>query len=513
MEAQQNKTPKSVIQAIIASKKVLFVTIVLTVIAVIAAIDVIVNRVDLAGISIFGISIGEIVGKEVTHILDTISTIIFVFAIIGIMPAIAQAVGFWLIKQGVKDDYASQRKMHIGFLIVKIPLYYTAVINALYGLGLIIIGLIISIQTEAFFIMFIALIISMYFLLITKYYMGFVEMFAGFTNTMRTGYNMVEKKTFVIVINWIAAIISFLGVFSGGFMNIILCICDGLCLIFMVSIFTDFDKAYGCQSKMELDDLRKQFMTNPAMRDVALTIGYKENPLNPNELTMSLGGSYKLLFGMKMPEGSAPRTATPRTAPARQAQPVNRPVQQRPTYAPMRANNITTCAPAPVDNDQKLDVHLLSIFGDDMGEVDQRFSSLGKKEFRGDLECPIKPVTAQVFKDSVTEKTILRVEFVNKINSSIKKIKYDVTPCVNDGSALGVVSGVEVAFDVAIEKDQKACAKFGLMLPDDTTNGRVKITYVEFSDGLFWDKGSNEFYFTTDSKTDYDMDLYLCING
>ena len=158
-------------------------------------------------------------------------------------------------------------------------------------------------------------------------------------------------------------------------------------------------------------------------------------------------------------------------------------------------------------------MHLLSIFTDDIESFDQRFNSLGKKVYRGDIECPIKPVCSQVFKDTVTEKSILRIEFINKINSAIKKIKYDVIPCVNDGSALGVIEGVEVAFDSAIENDQKACAKYGLVIPDGASNGRVKVTFVEFSDGLFWDKGSNDFYFTTEEKTDYDMNLYLSING
>jgi hypothetical protein len=54
-------------------------------------------------------------------------------------------------------------------------------------------------------------------LLITKYQMGIVEMLAGITNTMRTGINMVEKRTLVTVLMWISAIFAFLGMFGGVF--------------------------------------------------------------------------------------------------------------------------------------------------------------------------------------------------------------------------------------------------------------------------------------------------------
>ncbi len=515
-ETQRQQTPVEVIKRIIASGKVMFITIIATIVAVLALIDVIVNRVDLAGYSIFGISIGEILGAEITHILDTISTIIFVFSIIGILPTIMKAVGFWLIKQGVKDDYASQKKMHIGFLIIKIPLYYSAITSALFGVLLIIAGVILAIDTEVFLIMLIALLVSIYFLLITNYNMGFVQMLASATNTMRTGVNMVEKRTFVIVVNWISAIIAFLGVFDGGFLNIILCICDGLYLIFAVSVFSDFNNQYGYASKNALIELRKSFMTDPSYRNIALTIGYKENPLNPAELTMNFSGSFKLLFGMQIPDEIAVRpNAAPRTAPVRNVAPA----PQR-TAAPQRAvtpqSRVYSSAPIQsvvYDSDQKLDVHLLTLFGADMNAVDERFSSLGKKVFRGDLECPIKPTVAYVFKDSVTEKIILRMEFINKMSSAIKKIKYDVIPCTDDGAALGKISDIEVAFDTAVEKDGLMCAQKALVIPDDATNGSVKVTYVEFSDGLFWDKGSDEFYFTTDRKIDYDMNLYLSING
>ncbi|MBO5068323.1 MAG: hypothetical protein J6C62_08000 [Clostridia bacterium] len=512
-EKQTQQTPVQVIKSIIASNKIMFVTIVMSIVALFTVIDLFVNKPDLGGMAFFGMSVGDLFGEEVVAILDTISTIIFVFSIIGALPTIAKAVGFWLIRQGVKDDYASQKKMHVGFLLIKIPLYYAAVLSALYGLGVIIIGVIIGISSGVVILMFLGLLFSMYFLLITKYQMGLVELLAGATNTMRTGINMVEKRTLVTVLMWISAIFAFLGMFGGGFTGLLISLCNGLYLIFIVTSFSNFDKAYGYIKKPEMVELKKAFKTDPSMRAVALTLGYTENPANPNELTLTFSGYFKVLFGTRLMDGSAPRTAVKRPVPVRQQQ-VQRPVYQKQTYAPTRPVNYNApIATTAIDNDQKLAVHLLSIFTDDIESFDQRFNSLGKKVYRGDIECPIKPVCSQVFKDTVTEKSILRIEFINKINSAIKKIKYDVIPCVNDGSALGVIEGVEVAFDSAIENDQKACAKYGLVIPDGASNGRVKVTFVEFSDGLFWDKGSNDFYFTTEEKTDYDMNLYLSING
>ena len=153
-EKQTQQSPVQVIKSIIASNKIMFVTIVMSIVALFTVIDLFVNRHDFANISIFGTSIGKLFGEEVAAILDTISTIVFVFSIIGALPIIAKAVGFWLIRQGVKDDYASQKKMHVGFLLIKIPLYYAAVLSALYGLGVIIIGVIIGISSGVVILMF-----------------------------------------------------------------------------------------------------------------------------------------------------------------------------------------------------------------------------------------------------------------------------------------------------------------------------------------------------------------------
>ena len=108
-EKQTQQTPVQVIKSIIASNKIMFVTIVMSIVALFTVIDLFVNKPDLGGMAFFGISVGDLFGEEVVAILDTISTIIFVFSIIGALPIIAKAVGFWLIRQGVKDDYASQK--------------------------------------------------------------------------------------------------------------------------------------------------------------------------------------------------------------------------------------------------------------------------------------------------------------------------------------------------------------------------------------------------------------------
>ena len=91
-EKQTQQTLVQVIKSIIASNKIMFVTIVMSIVALFTVIDLFVNKPDLGGMAFFGMSVGDLFGEEVVAILDTISTIIFVFSIIGALPIIAKAV-------------------------------------------------------------------------------------------------------------------------------------------------------------------------------------------------------------------------------------------------------------------------------------------------------------------------------------------------------------------------------------------------------------------------------------
>ena len=52
-------------------------------------------------------------------------------------------------------------------------------------------------------------------------------------------------------------------------------------------------------------------------------------------------------------------------------------------------------------------------------------------------------------------------------------------------------------------------AEYGLILPDNTTCGNIKVTYVEFADGMFRDKEGGEVFFSTKEKAEFDTNLYL----
>jgi hypothetical protein len=113
--------------------------------------------------------------------------------------------------------------------------------------------------------------------------------------------------------------------------------------------------------------------------------------------------------------------------------------------------------------------------------------------------------------DSVSEKKLLRLSIKNVSAAPIKAITLEITPKDNTSRPICVYRKVVIDPDAPIYADAIFAADYGILLPDDATNGTAKVTLVEFADGLYRDKESDEFFSSTDEKTEYDTELYLSV--
>ncbi len=537
---QSAKSPRQTLRQIFGSGKIMFVCIIFSIAALSLLIHKINNSPDFTTFTIFGFEIDllSLLGEELGNILKIANKVILIFGIISIAPQILTAVAFWLIKLGAGNDSASTKKALIGLNLFKIPMLFHGLSYVLALMGAILLGMFAmmlcfdQISTQAGLIalvvvVIIASVISMFY----KYYLDFYAMIVGVSLTLKTGKNMLSKSSFVITMNWIIAIYGILSCFGDGFWGIVAGICESLCLIFITNCFTGYTNVHGSLTKEEFTQSIKEYVVNPELAQSASILGINQAPEladDKNFLQKSNGtfGLLKLYFSLAViPEDGEMPAYSPKPAPAAAANTAasyHSPVQARPASY----NNSETSASKPKTNYQAtrttipqtipenfkiIASHVLKLFSDDIEQIDSRYSVLGKKAFRKEISCPVTPVSAQVLLDSISEKKILRISLQNRSASTVKAIKLELIPKSNSASVLGIIKDTSLVLENALAPQSCAFAEYGIVLPDETTNGTFKITYVEFEDGLFWDKTSEELVFSTNEKTEFDMNLYLSL--
>ena len=148
------------------------------------------------------------------------------------------------------------------------------------------------------------------------------------------------------------------------------------------------------------------------------------------------------------------------------------------------------------------------MFSADETVADARYSLNGERAYAKGTD-PVTLAWAQVIMDGISEKKILRTAFVNNAPVTIKEIKFTVIPKTNESSSLGIFKNVTLACEAST--GDVFGAEYGLILPDNTTCGSIKVTYVEFADGMFRDKEGGEVFFSTQEKTEFDAKLYLSV--
>ena len=494
---ETKKSPRAVIKQIFASGKLTFIAVIFSIAAISAVINVFENRITFDDFSLMGFDVDlvKLLGKDAFEMLDTIADTIFIVSLIGVMPKVLIAVAFWLLKVGAKEGTSSTKISLIGLDFFKFNYLYDAMMMAFAMIGVLLAGiLIIPNLGGSVGLILLALVLTLLFLYVFfRYSTNFLLMLIGVSNTMRTDVNFVIKSKQVIVFNYILAVCWILSSFGNGIWGIIVGICDALCIIFVNRMFAAFNREYGYATKEETKAFAEKVKTDPAYQEYASVLSIA--PTYSAASKPSFGKTYRnLMFGCSVVSADGYRSETEQTA---------TPAQN--TASQPAKKQLYTRRPDCTD---LLDVRMLTLFDPQTAIADPRYVLLGERKFHKQ-QAPVELRSAEVVKDTLSEKKILRLAFENASPLGVTKIKCKIVPKTNESSSIGILN--EVAFEANAAPRTEFGKEYGILLPDETTCGSITVTYIEFADGMFRDKDGEEFLFSTQEKTEFDTGLYLSV--
>ena len=502
---EKKGSPIAAIKGIFGSSKILFICIVYTISVIGNIAQKFEDRIDFEGMSIFGFSLSELLGAELVGMLQTVANALFVISLISLLPMVLITVGYWLIRKGAGEGNGNTRCALIALDFFKYNLLYQACMKAIlmFLVGVLgIFGAYLGFSSGSagigLLVIIAAAVVIGVLVLMFKYYTGFISMLLGVSNTLRTGINLVTRSKIVFVFNVLSAVWMVLTALGGGFFSIVAAVAGALCLIFINRCFMDFEQTYGYADADETTAVVKRIRTEPALAKTADALGIVQ--VTPEEdaagvkKPMSFMGIVKLFFGLSI-------------APIDEAElseeVVCTDVNDTDRYTPSKQKQ-TFHTPGAL---KEIGSKVLPLFDSDISVIDARYEALGSTELDKAIGCPVTIGCAAVLKDSVSEKKILRLKLENTSVCAVKKIIVEITTENNDAGSRHIIKNVALSFESAIVSGGVFGASFGTVLPDDATCGSVKITCVEFDDGLCWDKNSAAVQFFTDEKRKYDEEV------
>lgn len=503
---EKKGSPIATIKGIFGSSKILFICIVYTIAVIGNVVQKFEDRIDFEGMEFFGIKLSDVIGAELVGMLQTVSNVLFAISLISLMPMVLMAVGYWLIKKGAGEGNGNTRCALVALDFFKYNLLYQAFMKISLAFGALVLGLFGAVSLFSagsagigLVVLLAVVLVDAVLLLLFRYYTNFTSMLVGVSNTLRTGVNLVTRSRMVMIFNIISAIWIILTSLGNGIIAILAAVADALCLIFINRCFSDYENECSYADKDENAEVMERIKTDPALARTASALGITQ--ITPEQAadgvkpTLSFRGIANLLFGLSI----APIDEVDLSSPAYD----DRSGENRPSGSQVGGSAYTTPA-KPNGPVREAEYRVLSLFDNDVEQLDRRYSLLGSTSFGSAAACPVMLKSAAVVKDQVSEKSILRLAFNNASVCAIKKVCLDIVPKTNADAPICIYKNVALTFDTPAASGEDFGACFGVILPDDATCGSVKITYVEFDDGLYWDKQSAENDFVTDEKRDFD---------
>lgn len=495
-------SPAQAVKQIFSSGKLLFICIIFSITAILSIQEVIDGSLGLTDFEILGLSLDDLFGDSVIEFIQFVAGLLFIFGIIGLIPQILTAVGVWLLKAGAGEGEEKTKTALLGLNLFKIRFLYEAIKAFLMLCIVTLLGVVAFLVlgesgAEILISLLVLALVFGYFFLVFRYYINFFHMVNGVSNTLRSNVNMVTKSGMVIAFNYIAAgfmifsaLISAFSINSFlGFWSFVFSVCDAICLIFVNRLFAHYASLCGFTQKNAVKAEMAKIANDRSLEKTALALGVVRQYAPYEKPTVS-----KTLFGRSIAHVPTQTPIAPK--PVQPVQSVSATQPKTPT--PTRAPDIT----------DEIAVRYLALFSREETVDRARYSLCGRREYTNQNGA-VTPSLTQVVFDSVSEKKLLRVSFVNNAAVAVKEIKFTVIPQTNELSTLGVMKEIPLSCDA--DTGAEFGVEYGLILPDNATCGKIKVTYVEFADGTFRDREGGEFFFSTDEKTRFDTLLYLSV--
>ena len=497
--------PLKALRKVFATKKLLFICILFTIGAIANLYSTVSDSPDLTKFTIpvieYEVNLLEIVGEDLAGFLKTATTVILIINIIGILPQLLTAVALWLIRLGKNDTDGASKRACLGLSFIKIQSFFKILSTVFYAIG---VGIVAALALFAGsridqsgksvgIILAISALVMGYFVLVISYHSKLMTMMITVTNTLRTGKNYVKRFALVTFLNWFFAIYYIIAGIRGTIADFIFGLCLGLVYLFMTFLFSNFRDACGWADVNEVREYGKILSNDPRRRETAEVLGYEaiQTPDGEKFLPTLKGLITKQFFGISLSstrrseaDGSLDYLPCPdidKTSPASSA------------TAPTRVDFTTA---------EKLTPSVLPLFKDGVSE---RFIACGASDAESaEAEKLIKLASATIYRDSISDSLVLRLELTNLSPVSTNGVRISFKAEDKDARALGFAENVLIQGDKSAKTGEIMLSELGVTLPSGTEKITVSIDSLLFADGLSKDGVAVSFSVATPERLERD---------
>ena len=500
------KNPINALRKVFATKKMIFIAILLTIGAISALSGAISDSPDFTKFTVpiidYEIDLLEIVGEEMGDVLTAITNLALVMSIIGVLPQLLAALALWFIYSGKADSDAAAKRACLGLNFIKLQSFIKILTMVSYAIAVGIVAVLAltvgsrideSGNTVGIILGITALLIG-YFVLVISYHSKLMTMMITVSNTLRTGVNQVRRFRLVTVLNVFFALYYIISSFSGSAWDIIAGICVGLVYFFLTFLFSNFRDICGWADVEETRKYMKSLASDPSRIETARVLGFEKVQTPNGEAFMPTvkGIVTKQFFGTTL-------------SPIRRSEADGTLlVSDRIAATLVKNADVVVNTPTRVDFSaaERIEPSVLPLFSDGCGE---RFNALdfSVSENRT-VEGVLRLEDATVYRDFVSDKLILRLNFTNLSPVKTVGVRFAFSAEGDAGECLGIAENVLIKSDASTESGAQMLAELGVVLPDKTAKISATIKSLLFADGLSRDNVGLSFDVATKERLERD---------
>ncbi len=160
-----------------------------------------------------------------------------------------------------------------------------------------------------------------------------------------------------------------------------------------------------------------------------------------------------------------------------------------------------TDTPTRVENNEEiafeeafasLELNMLGIFEKGITD-DVRFKSVCNARFNDAPDNPVVLKSAEIYDDAVSGRRLLRLTLKNRSPLEVSGFTFSVILADEDKRTLGTIKCED--FECKLASEETILDEYAIILPDTAGFGVFKLNYVSFTDGLYWNTGSDYYRF------------------
>ena len=481
----QNKSPRESINKILKSKLLVAICIILTFIGIFALIGFITsfNQANSMKETFKGLAsmIKSYLGIDISvvaKIIDAVAGFLIAVAALEFAIAICPVIAAWLLMAGGKKD--SERLKKIGSKLIKISAFiklsYSIVTVILITAVTIIVA---NLGIEAW------IVAILFFMLISWNLYDIIYSFVFFEAAFTVPFSYKHNRNAVagliplMIIYMLMALSAIVYNIFGGWSGILKGILLTVLYFMLFFIVLNFRKEY--KEKVNLKEVVEEIKAERGSES-------EEEPEN---------AAQPVLPQPKVEQVKAEKPKAESAKPEQNAKP-----------AVNNNNNIKAVAPnVPAVSNVEVEKVISKFFAAKFDEKTARFEVLSEGAFESkDKQFVLKRY--QILRDSISKKTLLRLEAQNNYDIEVAKIGFEVQLKNKYSQPIGFIKDAVIDSEI-IKAKSLGLASIGIMIPSEAAVGTIEINRITFNDGLFVDDEKESYTFISKEKTESDFELFM----